>query len=480
MTTTQWAALDTRPRQASLPPLVLAGCGTVGGALLGLIRAGQGSDDAVRSVLVRDPERPRAIPLPRGRHVTDPGDLPVEGGATVVEALGGEEPALSLARRTLRGGGTFITANKVLVAEHGIELQTLARVHRGRFAFEASVGAAMPIVRLLRDLPPEAEVRQVEGILNGTSNYLLDALGRGARWEEALAEAQRLGFAEADPGRDIDGRDALDKASILGWLAFGVAPADLLRWRIGILPDPELLAREARRASGVPRLLARVRPVEGATLRIEASVHPCVALSGSEWAGVREAGNRAEVRTERGGVLSVSGPGAGGDATATALLTDLRDLRAPHPGPELRPGGAPIPPERGAENRHRIENRDSIEARHRAEARDSAEAAHRSEIWQHDPARHRTETRPSTDIWHLSADTRIPGLPQVEVRDRIERVLDRAQIERGRFERSDGRWRVRIETSATARVVLIRERLSALDLRPVLLRELKGGRSERG
>lgn len=324
--------------QARVPPFILAGCGTVGGALLGLIREVAGNDEPVRSILVRDPHKDRLEPLPGPGNgtsvVTHVDDLPLEPGGIVVEALGGLEPALTLACRTLEHGGTFITANKTLVAEHGEELSALVRARGGRLAFEAAVGGGMPVVRLLRDLPRAARVQKVEGILNGTSNFLLDRLHGGQSWTEALAAARALGYAEADPARDLDGRDVADKIRLLAWVAFGVPPSLVRLTCRGIVPDPERMVAEARRTGDVVRLLAQVQAPEGGGGIVRARVEPCLVRPGSPWAEVRGADNRVEVHTLRSGTLSVGGPGAGGTATALALLTDLADE-----APSLGAGG---------------------------------------------------------------------------------------------------------------------------------------------
>jgi homoserine dehydrogenase len=406
----------------SLPPFALAGCGTVGGTLLRFVREGARGDEGVSSVLVRDPNKRRPVALPDARVVTRAEELHVEPGGTLVELLGGIEPAFALARRTLEGGGRFVTANKALVARHGVELAALADRHGGRIGFEAAVGGGMPVVRLLQDLPPEVGVLRVEGILNGTTNFLLGRLAAGDAWDAALDEARALGYAEADPSRDLDGSDAEDKIRILGWLAFGIPPAEVSVTRRGIVPAPERIARDAAAAGGVPKLVARVERIGD---RVLARVEPCVALPGSSWAEVDGVGNRAEVKTRHSGTLSVSGPGAGGGPTATAVLADLRD---PRPGRVLNTN----------------QNSDSVLGR----------------------------VEVSSETWHLSIDAAPARSPRRDPLRQLSRVLERAGIEGARPRAHDGRWFVGVPTAPSSRVDLARERLEALGLDPVLLRVL--------
>jgi len=411
-------------RPGSLPPFALAGCGTVGGALLGFVREGVRGDEGVSSVLVRDPNRRRPVALPQGRVVTRADELHVEPGGTLVELLGGIEPAFALARRTLEGGGSFVTANKALVARHGVELAALADRHGGRIGFEAAVGGGMPVVRLLQDLPPEAGVLRVEGILNGTTNFLLGRLAAGDAWDTALDEARALGYAEADPSRDLDGSDAEDKIRILGWLAFGVPPGEVSVTRRGIVPGPQRIALDAAAAGGVPKLLARV---ERTGDRVVARVEPCIALGGSPWADVDGVGNRAEVQTRHCGTLSVSGPGAGGGPTATAVLADLRD---PRPGRILKPNY----------------NSDSVSGR----------------------------VGLPLDDWQLSIDAAPGSSPRRDTLRQLTRVLERAGIDGAAPRAHHGRWSVGIPAAPSSRLDLARERLEALGLDPVLLRVLGG------
>ncbi|HEX7120108.1 MAG TPA: homoserine dehydrogenase [Longimicrobiales bacterium] len=324
--------------------IALAGCGTVGGALVRLLRERERSIrrrhgirfDVVR-VLVRDARRPRDVALAADRFTTDPDAFLATESDIVVEATGGPEPAGRIARAALTAGRSFVTANKALVAAAGAELDALARRHRAGFAFEAAVGGGVPVIRTLRDALAETEVRSIRGVLNGTTNFILSRLHDGARFDAALADAQRLGFAEADPSRDLDGRDAADKIRILAWLAFGVDPATVTVERRGILPDPDRIAADARAQGLVPRLVARcVRTDAGAA----AVVEPVALPPDAPLALARGAENVVEIETRWNGTVRLSGPGAGGAPTASAVLGDVMEAavrRATEHRGEARP-----------------------------------------------------------------------------------------------------------------------------------------------
>lgn len=318
----------------------LAGCGVVGGALVALatrqaarIRREHGLALVFRSVLVRDPIEPRPVDLSASRVVGDVASFLEEDFDVVIEAIGGVEPAATIARTTLARGTPFVTANKAMVAVHGPELARLGRETHAGFRFEAAVAGGVPVVRTLRDAFRGVAVRRIRGILNGTSNYVLSRMAAdGLSLDQALADARRHGFAEADASRDLDGRDAADKLAILAWLAFGVDPARLEVSRRGILPDPARLLRAAAGAGLTVRLVAECEATpEGVT----ATVAPAFLAPDSELALTGGAGNRIVIETEEAGTYTLGGPGAGGMATASALLADVLDVQAalePVPG----------------------------------------------------------------------------------------------------------------------------------------------------
>jgi homoserine dehydrogenase len=284
------------------------------------LEARRGLRFEVVRILVRDRRRARPLDLAPELLTTDPAELLSVESDLVVEALGGLEPAAEIARGALRTGRDLVTANKALIAAHGSELALLARRTGARLEFEAAVGGGVPLIQTLRDSLAESGVESVHGILNGTSNFILTRLSEGVPYAAALAEAQRAGFAEADPTRDLDGSDAADKIRILAWLAFGVDPAEVTVERRGILPDPDGLGRSARAGGGVVRLVAEAVRVNG---RVRAMVRPVIVAPTSEWGRVRDQENLVVVKTKWNGTIRLAGPGAGGPPTASAVLSDI-------------------------------------------------------------------------------------------------------------------------------------------------------------
>jgi homoserine dehydrogenase len=353
--------MSTAERSVKIPRIVrgprvvrvaLAGCGVVGGELVRLlahgadeIRARHGLRFELAAVLVKHPHRARPGELPRGVLTTEVDDFLRADAAVWVEAIGGRDPALRIARTVLGAGRRLVTANKALLAEHGPELAALARRSGARLDFESAVAGGIPIIRALRDSLGLTGIESIRGVLNGTTNYVLSRLGEGWRYADALADAQAKGFAEASPARDLSGEDAADKLRILAWLAFGVAPGALLPRRRGIVPHPERLAADATLLGGVPRLVAEaVDTGEG----IVAAVEPVIVAAGSDLGRARDEENAVVIESRWNGRVRLSGPGAGGAPTASALLGDM--LRSA--GRTGRTHAAPRPPvEDGREQR---------------------------------------------------------------------------------------------------------------------------------
>lgn len=305
--------------------IALAGCGRVGGALLGLIaernaRAPVAERFEIDRVLVRN-RNGRRSPIPGDlRVVTDPDAFLDSPATTAVEAIGGIEPALGIARRTLERGANFITANKALIARHGPELQQIAITTGARLRFEGAVGGGIPIVRTLRSAFSGTRIRRITGILNGTCNFILSAMEDGRTFAGALEDARRRGFAEADASRDLDGRDADDKIRILAWIAWGIDPSAMRTDIEGLGEDPDALVSHARERGTRVRLIAECRLEQGA---VRAFVRPVLAPPMSGFARTIGADNRIRIETTGTGVYVLSGPGAGGIETAAAVFADL-------------------------------------------------------------------------------------------------------------------------------------------------------------
>ncbi|HEX8391343.1 MAG TPA: homoserine dehydrogenase [Longimicrobium sp.] len=319
--------LPPPPRTPRTLRVALAGCGTVGGELVRLlhhgaaeIRARHGVRVRLVRVLVAHRGRPRPAELDPALLTTDLDAFLAEDADVVVEAIGGVDPALRIARTALGRGRRLVTANKALIAAHGPELALLARRHRGRLDFESAVAGGIPVIRALRDSLGLTGIARVRGILNGTTNFILTRLDEGWRYADALADAQARGFAEANPARDLSGEDATDKLRILAWLAFGIRPDALVLRRRGIDPDPERLAADARLLGGAARLVAESVETESGVV---AAVEPVIVPLAGPLGRTRGEENVVLIESRSNGGITLSGPGAGGGPTASSLLADL-------------------------------------------------------------------------------------------------------------------------------------------------------------
>ncbi|MCC7291582.1 MAG: homoserine dehydrogenase [Phycisphaerales bacterium] len=307
----------------------LLGCGTVGGGVVELLRR-NGEDIArrtgirleVEKVLVRELDRPRG--LDRSLLTDRAAEVVQNGVDVVVELLGGIEPALSLVSDSLQRGKPVVTANKQLLAHHHPRLRELSSRHVVPLAYEASACAGLPVIRSLSSALAGDRVRAFEGVVNGTSNYILSRLEEGHSFETALETARRRGFAEADASADIDGDDAAEKTAILCGEAFGrtVAVSDLEATGIrGWTPSDVECVR---------RLGYAVKLTTQACLlpdgRISARVGPTLVPRGSALARVEDEQNALIVYGEASGALTFTGKGAGAGPTAAAVLSDILDV----------------------------------------------------------------------------------------------------------------------------------------------------------
>jgi homoserine dehydrogenase len=334
----------------------VAGLGTVGAGLVRLLQANAeivaaraGRPVVVAAVSARDRGRDRGLDLGEARWHEDPVSLAAEPGLdAVVELIGGSEgPARHLVEAALRAGRPVVTANKALLAIHGAELAELAAAKGAPLAFEAAVAGGIPVIKALREGLAANRIGRVAGILNGTCNYILSTM-RGQRrdFAEVLAEAQRLGYAEADPAFDIDGVDAAHKLSILAALAFG-RPVDFAAVHVEGIRDISALDIALAEELGYRIKLLGIASCEPGG-GVSARVHPCMVPVSAPIATVDGVFNAVVAEGDFAGRLVLEGRGAGAGPTASAVAADLIDLargrRAPVWGAEASIlGGAAAP-----------------------------------------------------------------------------------------------------------------------------------------
>ena len=312
--------------------VALLGCGSVGSQVVRLLteqaddlEARVGARLELAGVAVRRPDAKREIEVPAGLLTTDAASLVTSGVDVVIEVIGGIEPARSLILSALEHGASVVTANKALLADDGSTLFAAAEKANRDLYFEAAVAGAIPIVRPLRESLAGDRVRRVLGIVNGTTNFILDKMDTsGAGFSEALEEAQELGYAEADPTADVEGFDAAAKAAILASLAFHTRVTASDVYREGISDVSAADVASAREMNSVVKLLAICELTDGPSgPAVSARVHPAMIPRSHPLASVREAYNAVFVESEAAGQLMFYGPGAGGSPTASAVLGDL-------------------------------------------------------------------------------------------------------------------------------------------------------------
>ncbi|HVY20061.1 MAG TPA: homoserine dehydrogenase [Bauldia sp.] len=340
--------------------LGVAGLGNVGSSLIRLV-ARHGNDLAVRtgraisvaSVSARDRRKDRGVDMSGFRWFDDPVEMAKDPGADVfVELIGGADGvAHASVKAAIDAGKHVVTANKALLAEHGVALARAAEERGVSLNFEAAAAGGIPIIKTLRESLAGNTVTRVFGILNGTCNYILTRMEQDKiSFAEALAAAQRLGYAEADPSFDVDGHDTAHKLALLTALAFGseidagsiyvegissISPADLeaadeLGYRI------KLLGVASRTDSG-----------------IEQRVHPTMVPRSSAIARVDGVTNAVAVEGDFVGQLVLAGPGAGGEATASSVMSDIADIaRGDRVGTFGRPASSLEPYRQAAIRRH--------------------------------------------------------------------------------------------------------------------------------
>lgn len=311
-------AVKSRPHRPERLRVALLGCGSVGAGVLELLQA-QPDLFEVGPVLVRHPDRHQE----KARFTTDLHEALAGNPDLLIELIGGTDRAADAMHSVLAQGAQVVTANKAAVAKHWDSLHASAARYGGALRFSAAVGGGAPIVETLRR--HDGSVVAVEGVMNGTCNYLLSKLGEGWSFEQALKSAQELGFAEADPSADVDGHDAADKLSILVREALGVAVLPQLIAKHSLRDLVPNAAREALERGEVLKQVGRfvVRP-DGS---IEAEVHVRALPLSHPLAAPQNEENRFLVTDSDGDVHDVFGKGAGRWPTATAVFADVMDAQ---------------------------------------------------------------------------------------------------------------------------------------------------------
>ncbi len=307
------------------------GAGTVGAAFQELVEA---RADAIGAEMGLRPEVSGVLTRSRG----DFEDI-LERSDLIVELIGGTDPALDYALRTLRAGRHFVTANKQLLSRHGEELFTAAGEGGVQLRFEAAVAGVVPAIRVISETLAAAHIERVHGIVNGTTNFILTAMERtGASYEEALRQAQELGYAEADPTEDVTGKDAAAKMTILARLAFGT-PVSLddvpFEGIESVTAEDIAYARELGLSL---KLIGSAERVDGG---LSVQVYPAFLYAGHPLAAVNGSFNAVTIESPDITEITLSGPGAGGSQTASAVLGDV--ISAMIPPPFNPPPAVPMP-----------------------------------------------------------------------------------------------------------------------------------------
>lgn len=322
----------------------IIGGGTVGGGVYqalqrngALMASRLGVELHVAKIAVRDPERPRPVPIPKELLTTDWRSVIQDSSIQlIVELMGGTTTAREVVLTALRNGRSVITANKALLSAHGEELFSAARAHNANLYYEASVAGGIPIIKVLRESLVGNQITRIHGIVNGTCNYILTRMKlEGADFNEVLRDAQRLGYAEAEPSLDVDGHDAAHKIGILASLAHGfwVQPDQI--HTEGIRHISKLDIQFAERLGHTIKLLGTVKVCPAPASRskkasvarphIQVAVYPALVPNSHVLANVNYAFNAIALRGDVVGDTLFYGRGAGQDPTASSVLSDLAD-----------------------------------------------------------------------------------------------------------------------------------------------------------
>jgi homoserine dehydrogenase len=309
--------MTTRPARVAL-----AGFGTVGRSVAQVLASGRMPELELAVIFNRGISRKKVDWVPPQVTWTERFDDVLAADVDVlVEVVGGLKPAGDFVRAALEAGKSVVTANKQLVAESGAELEELARQRGAELAFEAAVAGGIPVIRTIREGLASDRIQRIAGILNGTCNFILSRMsGANAPFDEALREAQARGFAEADPTDDLTGIDARAKLAILASVGLGqrINPGDIPTRSIASVRSEDLAWADMLRSA--IRQLSWVENDEGS---VRAWVSPALVPEASRFAHTHEGQNVVVISSELTGEVSLTGPGAGGDATASAVVSDL-------------------------------------------------------------------------------------------------------------------------------------------------------------
>ncbi|HEU4540458.1 MAG TPA: homoserine dehydrogenase [Jiangellaceae bacterium] len=329
--------------------VALLGCGNVGTEVARLMTEHAGDLEAragarleLAGIAVRRPNRDRsATGVSPDLFTTDALGLATRDDVDIViELIGGIEPSRRLILAAMEHGASVVSGNKALLAEDGATLHNAAEKYGVDLYYEAAVAGAIPLLRPLRESLAGDRIRRVLGIVNGTTNYILDQMDRsGASYAEALEEAQALGYAEADPTADIEGYDAAAKAAILAGIAFHTSVTNADVHREGIADVTAADVASAREMGAVVKLLAICELSEDGR-SVGARVHPAMLPRTHPLASVRGAYNAVFVESDAAGQVMFYGPGAGGTPTASAVLGDVVTVARNKLAGSLGPGAS--------------------------------------------------------------------------------------------------------------------------------------------
>ena len=336
----------------------LLGCGTVGRGLVelvsrndALIQRRSGIDLRITKILVRDLDKERHG-VDRELLTTQPDKVLDNGCDLIVELVGGIEPARSFIERSLARGKHVVTANKALLALDGFSLMQAAEARKVRLGFEASVCGGIPIIRALRNGLVGNNIQRLSGILNGTCNFILTRMTEdGVEFEDALRAAQAKGFAEADPGLDIDGQDAAQKLKILTELAFS-AQVDADAVQVEGIRD--ITADDVQAARELGFVIKHVATAELSGDAVALDCAPLLLPVSHQLANIRDENNAVLVRGDAVGEMLFSGKGAGSLPSASAVLSDVVDIACHQGGFSVSPSGRVRAATRDSDGRHYI------------------------------------------------------------------------------------------------------------------------------